>query len=108
MSVRGARLTANTFQRAQDWCAYAKGGSSNVTLTDNVFRDCGTGGYLAGQGSELQYKVAPFLHYEAVGTTVRRKYVPEIPRRGIRRQRRLRQRPAVRPRPYRTCPSSAT
>lgn len=41
-------------------------------MTDNVFRDCGTGGYLAGQGTGLQYMVAPFLHHEAVGTTVRR------------------------------------
>lgn len=78
VSVRGARLTGNTFERAQDWCAYTKGGSSNVTVTDNVFRECGTGGYLAGQGTGLQYMVGPFLHYEAVGTTVRRNTFRDI------------------------------
>ena len=78
VAVRGARLTGNTFERAQEWCAYTKGESSNVTVTDNVFRDCGTGGYLAGQGTGLQYMVAPFLHHEAVGTTVRRNTIRNI------------------------------
>ncbi|MBA3420800.1 MAG: right-handed parallel beta-helix repeat-containing protein [Thermoleophilaceae bacterium] len=78
VAVRGARLTGNTFERAQDWCAYTKGGSSNVILTDNVFRGCGTGGYLAGQGSGLQYMVWPFLHYEAAGVTVRRNTFRDI------------------------------
>ena len=44
----------------------------NVPLTDNVFRDCGTGGCSPGQGTGLQYMVAPFSNNEAVGTTVRR------------------------------------
>lgn len=78
VAVRSARLRRNVFERADDWCAYTKGGSSDVVVTDNVFRDCGTGGYLAGQGSGLQYMVAPFLHYEAVGVTVARNTFRDI------------------------------
>jgi hypothetical protein len=78
VAVRGVRLRRNIFERAEDWCVYTKGGSSNVVVTDNVFRHCGTGGYLAGQGSGLQYMVAPFLHYEAVGVTVARNTFRDI------------------------------
>jgi hypothetical protein len=78
VAVQRVRLRGNTFQQADDWCVYTKGGSSDVVVTDNVFRDCGTGGYLAGQGSGLQYMVAPFLHYEAVGVKVARNTFRDI------------------------------
>jgi hypothetical protein len=70
VAVRDVRLTGNVFEKSGDWCAYTKGGSANVVVTGNVFRDCGTGGFTAGQGTGLQYMVAPFLHYEAVGVVV--------------------------------------
>ena len=78
VGVRSVRLRRNVFENAEDWCVYTKGGSSDVVVTDNVFRRCGTGGYLAGQGSGLQYMVAPFLHYEAVGVTVARNTFRDI------------------------------
>jgi len=49
-----------------------------VIVTDNVFRDCETGGYLAGQGSGLQYMLPPFIHYEAVGVVVARNTFRDI------------------------------
>ena len=78
VGVRSVRLRRNVFENAEDWCVYTKGGSSDVVVTDNVFRGCGTGGYLAGQGSGLQYMVAPFFHYEAVGVTVARNTFRDI------------------------------
>jgi len=30
VAVRGVRLRRNIFERAEDWCVYTKGGSSNV------------------------------------------------------------------------------
>jgi len=71
VAVRRARIRNNRISDAGDWCAYAKGGSSDVVVTGNVFTRCGTGGFTAGQGTGFQFMVAPWLHYEAVGVVVR-------------------------------------
>ncbi len=65
VAVRHASVTGSRIHDAQDWCAYAKGGSADVTFSGNVISDCGTGGITAGQGTGLQFMQAPYLRYEA-------------------------------------------
>ncbi len=70
VAVRGGHLRANTVGPAGDWCSYAKGGSAQLIVQANHFKNCGTGGFVAGQGTGLQFMEAPFTHYEAYGIAV--------------------------------------
>lgn len=70
VAVEHGVIAGNRISRAQDWCAYAKGGSVDIRVTGNVFERCGTGGFTAGQGTGFQFMVAPWLQYEAVGVVV--------------------------------------
>ncbi|MEX1220448.1 MAG: right-handed parallel beta-helix repeat-containing protein [Solirubrobacterales bacterium] len=75
VAVQRARIFANSFRDAGDWCGYVKGGSTDIVVRDNLFRDCGTGGFTVGQGTGFQFMTAPFLHYEANGVVVARNTV---------------------------------
>jgi hypothetical protein len=68
--VQHARITGNTIEHANDWCAYAKGGSAFVLVARNRIRYCGTGGFTAGQGTGLQFMTPPFIRYDAYGIDV--------------------------------------
>lgn len=46
------------------------GGSAYISVSENEFFDCGTGGFTAGQGTGLEFMVAPWLHYSAYAITV--------------------------------------
>jgi hypothetical protein len=70
VAVHHARVTHNVIERANDWCAYAKGGSAFVLVAHNRIRHCGTGGFTAGQGTGFQFMTAPFIRYEAYGIEV--------------------------------------
>ena len=70
VAVQHATITQTTIHDAEDWCAYAKGGSAHVRVWRNVIRDCGTGGFTAGQGTGFQFMVAPWLRYEAYDVRV--------------------------------------
>ncbi len=70
VAVQYASLRDNAIHDAQDWCAYAKGGSAYVRVVGNEIHDCGTGGFTAGQGTGFQFMVAPWLHYEAYDVAV--------------------------------------
>ena len=70
VAVNHLRLLRNHFHSAEDWCAYAKGGSADVIVRGNLFTDCGTGGFTAGQGTGFQFMSWPFVHYEATGVLV--------------------------------------
>jgi hypothetical protein len=70
VAVQYARITGNVIERANDWCAYVKGGSAFVLVAHNRIRRCGTGGFTAGQGTGLQFMTAPFTRYEAYGIDV--------------------------------------
>jgi Right handed beta helix region len=70
VAVQWARVTHNVIERANDWCAYAKGGSAFVLVAHNRIRHCGTGGFTAGQGTGFQFMTAPFIRYEAYGIDV--------------------------------------
>jgi len=67
VGVQYGHLLGNKVSDAGDWCAYAKGGSAYLRVEGNVFSDCGTGGFTAGQGTGFQFMSAPWLHYEAYG-----------------------------------------
>ena len=71
VAVEHAVIRNNRIHDAGDWCAYAKGGSSNVLVEGNEIYDCGTGGFTAGQGTGLEFMVPPHLTYEAENVTVR-------------------------------------
>ncbi len=77
VAVNGARLRRNVIRGAGDWCAYAKGGSTDVVVTGNLFSRCGNGGFSAGQGTGFQFMEAPWLQYEANGVVVRGNTVTE-------------------------------
>lgn len=77
VAVNRARIRRNVIRQAGDWCAYAKGGSTDVVVTGNLFTQCGTGGFSAGQGTGFQFMEAPWLHYEANGVVVRNNTVTE-------------------------------
>ena len=65
VAVRRIKLLRSHFHDAVDWCGYAKGGSTEVIVRGNLFSECGTGGFTAGQGTGMQFMASPFTHYEA-------------------------------------------
>lgn len=70
VAVQYAHVFTSRIHDANDWCAYAKGGSAYVRYEGNEIFNCGTGGFTAGQGTGLQFMVAPWYHYEAYGVQV--------------------------------------
>lgn len=65
VAVQGGHVTGSRIHDADDWCAYAKGGSADIRFEGNTLYDCGTGGFTAGQGTSSQFLVEPYLRYEA-------------------------------------------
>ena len=43
VAVQRATIERNILAEADDWCAYVKGGSTQITVRGNEIRDCGTG-----------------------------------------------------------------
>jgi endonuclease YncB( thermonuclease family) len=83
VAVRGGHLRANTVGPAGDWCSYAKGGSAQLIVQANHFKNCGTGGFVAGQGTGLQFMEAPFTHYEAYGIAVLDNLITDVEGAGV-------------------------
>jgi hypothetical protein len=65
VAVQYGHIVGNRIHNANDWCAYVKGGSAELIVEGNRFDNCGTGGFVAGQGTGFQFMVSPWLHYEA-------------------------------------------
>lgn len=65
VAVQYGHVIGNKIHNAGDWCMYTKGGSANLLISGNEIYDCGTGGYVAGQGTGFQYMTAPWVQYEA-------------------------------------------
>lgn len=65
VAVQRGSITGNVISGAGDWCAYVKGGSTSIAVSNNEISNCGTGGFTAGQGSGLEFMVEPYLTYEA-------------------------------------------
>jgi hypothetical protein len=83
VAVQYARVAGNTIERANDWCAYAKGGSAFVTVVRNRIRHCGTGGFTAGQGTGFQFMTPPFIRYEAYGVEVLDNSISDVEGAGV-------------------------
>lgn len=75
VAVQRASITRSVFADAGDWCAYVKGGSVDIEVRGNEFRNCSTGGFVAGQGTGLEWMVAPWLTYEATNVTFAGNYI---------------------------------
>lgn len=77
VAVERGRIRGNVVREAGDWCAYTKGGSTDIVVTGNLFSNCGTGGFSAGQGTGFQFMARPWIQYEANGIVVRNNTVTE-------------------------------
>ncbi len=75
VAVKRATITGNNISGADDWCAYTKGGSSSIDVVGNEIHDCGVGGFTAGQGTGLEFMVAPDTTYEATDVRVSGNFV---------------------------------
>jgi len=65
VAVQYGHIARNLIHNAQDWCAYAKGGSAYLRVEGNRIFNCGTGGFTAGQGTGFEFMTSPWIHYEA-------------------------------------------
>lgn len=65
VAVQYGHVLNTKIHNAGDWCIYTKGGSAQIRLEGNEIYNCGVGGYVAGQGTGVQYLVPPWIHYEA-------------------------------------------
>lgn len=65
VAVQYGHILNNRIHDADDWCIYLKGGSAYFTVAGNEISQCGTGGFVAGQGTGFEFMVSPWLHYEA-------------------------------------------
>lgn len=70
VAVQYGHILGNRVSHAQDWCGYVKGGSAHLTVAENEFYSCGTGGFTAGQGAGIEFMTPPWINYEAVGVRV--------------------------------------
>jgi len=65
VAVQYGHVVASKIHHSGDWCMYAKGGSAYLRIEGNELRNCGTGGFTAGQGTGFEFMVSPWIHYEA-------------------------------------------
>ncbi len=70
MAVHGAQVLRNRIHSASGWCAYVKGGSANIRVEGNELFGCAVGGFAAGEGSDHQFHVPPYVTYETYGVQV--------------------------------------
>lgn len=83
VGVQYGHIVRTRASNAQDWCAYAKGGSAYLVIEGNEFFDCGTGGFTAGQGTGFQFMTSPWLHYEAYDIRIINNVVHDVEGAGI-------------------------
>lgn len=68
VAVQYGHILRNKLHDADDWCIYLKGGSAYFLVEANEIYNCGTGGFVAGQGTGLEYMTSPWLHFENYDT----------------------------------------
>lgn len=78
VAVQRATIARNSISGANDWCLYAKGGSTDILIEGNTVADCGTGGITAGQGTGLEWMVEPWITYEATNVVIRDNHVFDV------------------------------
>ena len=62
---------------------YVKGGSAGILVAGNELYDAGTGGFTAGQGTGLEWMVAPSLTYEATDILFTRNIIHDTDGAGV-------------------------
>lgn len=65
VAVQYGHIVGNRIHSADDWCMYVKGGSAYFSIANNFIDSCGTGGFVAGQGTGFEFMTSPWIHYEA-------------------------------------------
>ena len=70
VGVQYGHIRGNNIHNSSDWCVYNKCGSAYIDVSNNDIYDCGTGGYLAGQGCGMEFMQYPWIHYQAYGISV--------------------------------------
>ena len=65
VAVQHGHIVNNYIHTSIGWGMYVKGGSAYLQIEGNDIQNCGEGGFVAGQGSGLEFMVPPFVHYEA-------------------------------------------
>lgn len=83
VAVQYGHIVKNRIHNAGDWCAYAKGGSAYLRVDSNVFYDCGTGGFTAGQGTGFQFMTLPWIQYEAYDIKVINNVIHDVDGAGL-------------------------
>ncbi len=68
MAVEYGHITHSKVHRAGDDCLLLKGGSASFLVDGNEVYDCGVVGLAAGEGSGIEFLVAPWLHYDSYNT----------------------------------------
>lgn len=83
VGVQHGHMVGNRIHRANDWCAYVKGGSAYWIIENNEFYDCGTGGFTAGQGTGYEFMSAPWIQYEAYDIRVVNNFIHDTEGAGL-------------------------
>ncbi len=83
MAVHGAQVLRNRIHSANGWCAYVKGGSANIRVEGNEMWACTVGGFSAGEGSDHQFQLPPYLTYETYGVQIVNNVFRDMPGHGV-------------------------
>ena len=65
MAVEYGHITGSRIHRAGDDCLLLKGGSASFVVADDEIYDCGVVGISAGEGSGMEFLVAPWIRFDA-------------------------------------------
>ena len=83
VAVQGGHVVGSRIHRSGDWAMYVKGGSAGILVAGNELYDAGTGGFTAGQGTGLEWMVAPSLTYEATDILFTRNIIHDTDGAGV-------------------------
>jgi hypothetical protein len=83
VAVQYGHVLGTTLEGAGGRCAYLKGGSAYFRIDGNRLRHCREAGMQVGEGSNLVFLVAPWLHYEAYDVKVTNNLFEDIQGTGL-------------------------
>jgi hypothetical protein len=78
VAVQHGHIIGNKISDAQGWCLYVKGGSSYIRIESNELFECFEGGVTAGQGTGLEFMVAPWTRHEAYDVKIFNNVIREV------------------------------
>ncbi len=82
VAVQYGHILYNQLHGAKEWCMYLKGGSAYIRAESNTLYNCGLG-FQAGEGTSLEYMVAPWFQYEAYDIKFVNNLLHDIPGEGL-------------------------